>query len=153
VFAIAKLSGEVFHDSKGIVPKSLYLDRLAGARSDNPVADFRIHPSQLNTRLARVQEPVLVNFDVVSRALDVPADDLLQRGIETLPHEIVIARLSGKRVDRLEEPQSRVDGVIFRFLARVRKSIGQHPAIASLRKCAQDLFSFFVVTGDQSKAR
>src|SRR5215831_8143194 len=50
---VAKLSREIFHDAKRVVPKSLNLDRLAAARSHDPVANLGIHPGKLHSLLAR----------------------------------------------------------------------------------------------------
>src|SRR5262249_18649600 len=55
-------------DAKGVQPERLHFHRLANAGRHYPIADFRVHPGQLNTRNARHEQTVLVAADAVSRS-------------------------------------------------------------------------------------
>src|SRR6516165_7254316 len=75
----AEPGGEVKHGAERVVPEGVDLDRLAHPRRHDPVADLRVHPSQLDAGLARPHQAVrFVEPDAVSRAIAVGVYDRLQ---------------------------------------------------------------------------
>ena len=114
------------------MPQCVDLDRLADARRDDPVADLRVHPRQLHTWLADVQQPVLrIDMDPVTRALAMPVHDLLECGVEIGEERTIRCRIEigGHGV---EVPEGGVRRVVLGSLATVREAIWQH-ALARVR--------------------
>ena len=62
VIVIAKLSLKHIHGAQCVVPKCIYLDRLAVTRRSNPVTDTNIHPCYLVESASGMNEPVRVHI-------------------------------------------------------------------------------------------
>ena len=77
VIIIAKLSLQHIHGAQCVVPKCIYLDRLAMARCSNPVTDTHIHPCHLVESASGVNEPVRVHIYGKISAFFVGGDDIL----------------------------------------------------------------------------
>ena len=138
IFHVAKPLGEVGHDPQSVVPEGLYLDWLAGSRRYHQVADLRIHPRQLHARLARVQQSVGIDVDVVSRAAEVPHDDVRKFFVELVADEVEIIRLRHVGADRFEVPERRIDSVVLRLAPGIGKTIRQHPFRDVIREFEKD---------------
>src|SRR5262249_58763897 len=101
------------------VPERIDLDCLARARGDNPVAESRVHPRQLDAGLSRPEQAVAsILLDSVTRAFTVEAHGLLEHGEQLLEKSVV---LCGRviRTDGLEVPERCVHRVVLGRLARV----------------------------------
>src|SRR5262249_46711887 len=126
---------------EGVVPERVDLNRFADTRSDDPIANLRIHPSKLHARLAGVKEAVgIIDMDVVSRALQICADHLRQDGVE-LRDCVCVLSLVKVLPDRFEEPKCGVYGVVLRVSACVWKIVWEHAGINVARKRQQDFLS------------
>ena len=117
---------EAGHDAQRMLPQRIDLDRLADARRDDLGADLGVHPGQLHPIDAGLQQPVLwINLDVVARAAFVPRDDVLERRPQC-GREIQVAARYEVFLHGIEQPQRRIDGVVFGRGAIIGKAIGQH---------------------------
>src|SRR2546423_4345972 len=87
-------------------------------------------------------------MDVKSSAVDVPANDLLESR-ELVFDEVPVAGYRQVVVQRLEEPEGRVDGVVLGDLARIVKRVRQHALIEIVDKRLQDLARLVGKAGGQ----
>ena len=83
-----------------IDPERLYLDWLADAGRDHPIADSCIHPRQLHTGFARGQQPVIVTVDAVAGATRVAFENRCHRELEL---RAIVLRQHGARVGMRQE--------------------------------------------------
>ena len=118
-------------DPKGVEPEGLDFDRLADARSDNPIVGFGIHPSELNAGDAGGEQAVGILMDAEARAAGVAIDNgehgFLQRA--AVFGADGFAAVSGgaqQIVNGDDEPEGGVDGIEFGMVAFIEKAIGEH---------------------------
>src|SRR5439155_1206942 len=104
------------------VPERLDFDGLAATRRDDPVADFGVHPGELDAWFARRKEAAGVYFDSIARAASVPGDDVGKHEIELVAHEVQIARVGQISASRFKEPQSGINSVVFRCFTSIREA-------------------------------
>src|SRR2546426_599644 len=120
---------QLLHDTQSVVPQRLNLDRLARPRGDDPIADLGVHPGELNTRLTAGEQSIFSSANAISRALDMPIDDVLQTSVQMILNEGTVAAILQQRPYSLEEPQCGVHSVVLRRFVRVGKAVRQHSAI------------------------
>jgi hypothetical protein len=102
------------HGVESVVPKGVDFYGLGDSRRYDPIANLCIHPGELHSVLARVEETVgFIHMNVISSALDVSINYLgrgwikfrqgcrIVRGIKILP-------------DGFEGPKCGIHGVVFR---------------------------------------
>src|SRR5512143_2623445 len=75
---VAKLMREIAENTQRVVPERLNLDGLARPGSHHAVADFGVHPRELDAGLTTCQKAVAVEADPIARAASMPVDDFLQ---------------------------------------------------------------------------
>ena len=112
-----------------VVPEGVDLDGLAASGRDHPVPHARIHPGQRVALLAAGEQPIpMVHADVVPGSADVPVDDPFER-FQSVRDESPVAGRSQVRGQCLEQPQGRVDRVVLRLLATIRKPVRDETVI------------------------
>ena len=99
------------------------------------------------------EKTVAIGLDVIPRAAEMPSKDIDQCIEEALADECVITGLRDEGIDRLKEPQGRIDRVVLGRVAGIGKSVGEHPPVAMLRKSAQDPLRFVKTPWNQRKSR
>ena len=93
----------------------------------------------MNSLLSRVQQPIGgIDVDVVTRAFDVGIDHFAEHG-EELQQGSAVLGYGEILADGFEEPERRVDGVVFRFATGVWEVIRQHSAIDIFGERQQNL--------------
>ncbi len=130
---------EIPHRRERVEPQCLDLDRLALPGRDGPAVDSRVHPREGLAGRMPFEEAVGVHPDAVARPAHVPRDDVREDRVERLAQERDVARRLDVRARGLEVPQSRVDRVVLRLLARVREAVRQHALAHVPGKRAKDL--------------
>jgi hypothetical protein len=90
---IPEPEGQVFHNAQRVVPESLNFDRFAATRRYHPVADFGVHPRELDSQFAGSQQAAGIHFDSVARAASVPGDAFSKHGVEFVADELQVARI------------------------------------------------------------
>ena len=89
---------------QGVVPECIDFNGLAAARSDNPIANFSVHPRQLVSFFALAQQPVVgIDPDAEQSSTDVRLEDLDQFGQEE-PKSPAVAGGLNIALDRMKEP-------------------------------------------------
>ena len=112
-----------------VVPEGVDLDGLAASRRDNPVPHARIHPGERVALLAAGEQSIpMVHADVVPGSADVPVDDPFER-LQPVRDESPVTARSQVGGQCLEQPQGRVDRVVLRLLATIRKSVRDETVI------------------------
>src|SRR5260370_19290799 len=113
------------HRFKRVNPERVDLHGLPDARSDDPVADFCVHPGELDAGLSRIEKPICrVHVNVVARALHVRVDYCRENREEFLKSYVILRRRE-ILTDGFEIPERRIPGVIFRLAAGVRELVGE----------------------------
>src|SRR6266699_5159195 len=96
------------------------------ARGHDPVADFGVHPGELDSKLAGCQQSARVHFDSVTRTANVPGNNVREYRIEFVAYKLQIAGVSKIGACRFKEPERSVNRVVFRCFAGIWKTVGQH---------------------------
>jgi hypothetical protein len=113
-------------------PEALELDGQSGSRRHRPVADFRVHPRESETRVGRGEESLVGDVDVVARASFGGFECKDERVEQLSAHELVgLADELDEETRGLEEPERRVGGVKLGRLALVGQTVG-HEAVLHL---------------------
>src|SRR5439155_14696951 len=68
-----------------VEPQRLDLDRLADARRHDVIADPRVHPRELEARLAGGEQAIVIEADAVAGAARVAVENALDRRLQALP--------------------------------------------------------------------
>src|SRR5258708_33831736 len=92
-------------------------------------------------------------MDVKARTFYMPGNDVGEHGVKISAHKFVIVGMLQERADGLEEPQRRIDSVVFRSLAGVGKAIRQHPLIDMPGKHSEDTPGDVRASDGQSQPR
>ena len=125
------------HLLQRVMPERIDLNGLAAARCDHPVAYLGVHPGELHAGLASAQQTIgRVHHDAVARTVSMPLDNVDQHRVK-LAQQGVIGAGGNVVCDGVEVPQRCVNGVVFRRIVAVRKTIWQHPFADMSGKCAQ----------------
>ena len=110
-------------DLQGVQPERLNLDWFSGAWSDNPIADFGIHPSELYAGDATSEEPIAGGADSVACAFAVSVENGFDRAEQSLLLPAVdLVRLK-VFMDRDDIPERSVHGIVFGLCAVIGKKI------------------------------
>ena len=110
-------------------PQCVDFDGLPGAGRHYPVADFCVHPRELNARTAGVKKSIGgIDMDVVASARDVRLDHAGENRKKFLQRRGILG-CRNILPDGFEKPERSVDGVVFRLAASIREIVGEHPAI------------------------
>ena len=81
-FFVSKSPGQILHNAKCVVPERLNFDWLSAARRYDPVPDLSVHPGQLDTGFSRGEQAAGIQFDSVTSAPNMPADNIRKHRIE-----------------------------------------------------------------------
>jgi len=112
-----------------VVPKSVDFDWLANARRDFAAVNSRIHPGQLDTGFARVEQAIrLVNVNAIACPLEVAIDDL-EKCRKQSHESFTILRGFVILTKRLDVPECGIDGVVLWTAARIGEAVGKHAAV------------------------
>src|ERR1700730_18083426 len=106
-------SGKLLDGFESVDPQRIYFDGLSGTRGDHPIADFRVHPGELQAGTASVKQAVGgVDVNVVPRAGDVCFDHGGEHREKFLQGDGVL-RDRKILADGFEIPECGVYGVVF----------------------------------------
>ena len=120
-------------------PQRINLHGLSRAGRHHPVADFSIHPSELDSRTTGIEQPVgRVRVDAVAGARDVRLDHGGENREKFLQRHGILRRFE-ILPDGFDIPQRGIDGVVFWLAPDVREIVGEHPAVNVARKSEKDL--------------
>ena len=92
-------------------------------------------------------------MNAVAGARDVPAEDAGHRGVQIIAHEGEVLRIFHVLADGFEVPERCIDGVVFRLLAGVGKTVRQHAHIGGAAEGEQDVARNIEPAGGQRQAR
>ena len=134
-----------------VVPEGVDLDGLAAPRRHHPAVDEGVHPRELDARRALREQPVVVHVDVERGALAMAAHDVLQHRQQLLD-ERVIAGDGVVAVQRVEEPERRVGGVVQPFALAFREHVRDQAVPHVQRERPQDVVRLGVAAGDEGQA-
>ena len=146
------LCGHIFHGAERVKPQSLNLDGLAVSRRDDPVTDLGIHPGELNSRIAGLDQPIGIHLDAVASSPYVPFDNIRHDGIEVISHERIICGVLQQRAHGFEVPERRVDRVVFGSFSGIWKTIRQHSPIHVFGEFAQNASRNIEAAGGESQS-
>ncbi len=129
---IVPAKGKGGGEAQGVDPERLDLHRLSDARRDDPVADLRVHPGELDPGDASRQQAIGVRADPIAGPSRIAFEDCVDGARQRAavrdrhpPSDAIAGRQILESGD--DEPQRRVDRVVFRSLPLVREPVGQHP--------------------------
>src|SRR5215470_14137298 len=113
---------------KSVDPESLYLHRLANTRRNNVAVYFCVHPSQLETGLARGEQAIRIRLYLKPRSLRVAGKDSFNRLAELSRNFCICqSRFAGGGLkvfmDGNHIPERCIDRVKFRLDPLVRETI------------------------------
>ncbi len=133
-------------------PEGIDFDGFADARSDDPIAELGVHPSELDASGAGEKQRVGgIDFDVVASAANMGVHDSGEDR-KQFAKEIEVVSRGEIKTDGLEIPKRGVDGVVLRRAASIRKIIGKHASVDKSRKRLQSFARDFRATERQSEA-
>ena len=134
-----------------VVPERVDLDGLAAPRRHHPAVDEGVHPGELDAGRALREQPVVVDVDVERGALAMAAHDVLQDRQQLLD-ERVVAGDGVVAVQRVEEPERRVGGVVQPFALAFREHVRDQAVPHVQRERPQDVVRLGVAAGDEGQA-
>ena len=109
--------------AKGVIPKCIDLDRFTAPRCDNPIFHFRIHPGERVTVLTLCKQTVVwINVNIKLRSTQVVLDDFNQDWQQKFKRNAIVCLLE-IAIERVEEPERRVGGIISPFFLLIRKHV------------------------------
>ena len=126
VGGMAEGLGKFSHGHEGVVPQGADFHGFADAVGDDPVANFGIHPGELDAFFAGVEQAVGgVHSDVVAGSPAVPADDFFENW-EKFTQEFLVVGGLVVGANGFDVPEGGVDGIVFGVFAGVRDGAGKH---------------------------
>src|SRR5579859_3199221 len=79
----AQFLSELRYGLQRVYPQSIDFDRFADPRRHYPIANFRVHPGQLETALPSIEQAIgLIHMNAVASSSHVRVDDSFQHGIQ-----------------------------------------------------------------------
>src|SRR5262249_10756186 len=138
--SILELVGPAGGEAERVVPERVDLHRLAVARGRRHALDTGIHPGEVRSRLAGDEQAIArVHPDAVVCPVAMSIEDRQRSGVEDLTEKAGGSAGSLQRVDRLEHPQRRVDGVVLRWSGTVGEAVRYQATIEVCEEALEDL--------------
>ncbi len=141
------------HQGERVIPESADFHRFAATRRDDPVIRLGIHPGKLDTLSARAEQAVGgVYLDAIARAAHMPVYDVIERG-EELCEQGPVASYRAIPVERVEQPERRIYGVVFRrSVCAVWEAVGDHALAQEGDETTQQTTRLSVSAGGEGQA-
>ena len=109
---VTLFANPALEQSHCIVPQCVNLNGLAAARSNDPVADFGVHPGELVAFSSLVQQSITrIGFDVEARPREMMIDDVNQMRQQQPQRSAIMGEVE-IALYRVKEPERGVGGVI-----------------------------------------
>ena len=134
------LAYPALEQAQRVVPERIDLHGLAAPRRHHPVADLGVHPGELIAVLALAQQAVVrIDADAEARAAQMVLDDVAQLGQQQLAACARSSVYVEVAVERVEEPERGVGGVIQALASRLPGTVGDQAVADVMGEGAQDV--------------